>query len=106
MSAPTRLTTFFNSRDMTIELRGPSERAGGAPRRRLRVLLVLRPALDQLVIGNGLALRLLVVELGPGRMILAQPLRGIALGVQPGSTAVIDVLRFVHRLHAGHDLVH
>src|SRR3954463_3837716 len=105
MSAPTRLTTFFNSRDMTCTIVGVRCFAGvtrlegsrsapcGAPRDAPRELLVLGPALDQLVIGDGLAFGLLVVELGPGRVILAQPLRGIALGVQPRSTAVIDVLR-------------
>ena len=41
----------------------------GAPRDAARELLVLGPALDQLVIGDGLALGLLVVELGPGRVI-------------------------------------
>src|SRR6266404_7499657 len=75
-----------------------------APRKsfvRWRGLLVLRPALYQLVIGNRLALRLLIGELRPGGVLGAEPLRGVAHRVQPWAAIVIDVVRHVHRLHAG-----
>src|SRR5215468_644840 len=67
---------------------------------------MLRPALDQLIIRDRLALGLLVVKLRPGSMLGAEPFRGIALRIKPRTAAVVDLALLVHRLHAGHDLIH
>ena len=48
---------------------------------------MFRPAFDQLVIGDGLALRLLVVELCPWGMILAEPFGRILSGFVQARTA-------------------
>src|SRR5437870_10099835 len=122
MSAPTRLVTCLSSRVMDLQAlpRGSlcreiafsanlPGRALGAPRKGSRAggrspLLMLGPALDQLIIGDRLALWLFIGELGPWSMLGAQPLRGIALGVKPGTAAVIGFALLVGRLHAGHEI--
>src|SRR5215475_13469705 len=70
------------------------------------MLLMLRPALDQFIVGDGLALGLLVVQLRPGGVVGAEPLRRIALWIKPRAAAVVDLALLVYRLHAGHDLIH
>src|SRR5260221_10649759 len=106
-SAPTRFDTLFSSSDMAVNAcssrsrdyhrfrtpgaRGERTPEGGRREGDLALLaLVLGPPLDELVIGDRLAWRLLVVELGPRSVVLAQPLRRIALLVKPGSAVVVD----------------
>src|SRR5688500_5172742 len=71
-----------------------------------RVLLRLCPALHELVIGDGLALRLLVLELGGRAIFLAEPLGRVLRLVEARTAAAIGVRLLVGGLHAGHDVVH
>src|SRR5687768_11068533 len=54
-------------------------------------LLRFRPALHQLLIGDRLALRLLVVELRRRAVLLAEPLGGILLLVEARAAAAVDI---------------
>src|SRR5262245_21837622 len=64
------------------------------------------PALDQLVVVDGLGLGLLVVELGPRRPALAEPVGRIARLIEPRAAAAVGLGLLVGHLHAGHQLVH
>ena len=96
-SAPTRFVTLRSSRDMARQFRayrchsllqsssGALQFSSGAhhigaPRKIVlyETLLVLRPALDELIVGDRLALGFLVIKLRPRRVIGAQPLGRIA----------------------------
>src|SRR5690606_4520901 len=80
---------------------GPEGPGSGTP-----ASVGLGPALDQLVIGDGLALRLLVVELGLRTIRLAEPFRGILRLVQARAASAVDAGGFVGLLHPGHGDVH
>src|SRR5436190_16986824 len=75
---PTRFATFLSSRAIgssdsrdVIFAQSPGCTPVAHPGVFSRGLLVVRPALDQLVIGDGLALGLLIVEFGLRRVVLA-----------------------------------
>ena len=109
VSAPTRLVTRRQFEGHGAS--GPRSAEGGrrdraAGGRRFGQLRGLGPDLDHLVVADGLALRLLVLELGLRAVGLAEPLGRVDLGVQPRAAAAVDVGRLVGLLHAGHGVVH
>src|SRR5262245_2117283 len=64
------------------------------------------PALHQLVVVDGLALGLLVVELGPRRTALAEPVGRVARRIEPRAAAAVGLGLLIGHLHAAHQLVH
>src|SRR5690606_2494526 len=64
------------------------------------------PARYQFVIVDGLALRLLVVELGFRSILTSEPLGRILGLVQARAAAAIDIPRLIGPLHARHGDVH
>src|ERR671918_867925 len=84
----------------------PALRSGPSETARPLSSSALLPPLDELVVIDGLALRLLVVELGGRPIRLAEPLGGVHLLVQARAAAAVDVIALVDGLHPRHDLVH
>src|SRR5690606_34783139 len=118
-SAPTRRVMPFRASDT---LRGPRLAPRPARRERRKARgegpapgesragrragsALAGPALDQLLVLDGFALGLLVVELGLGPA-LADPLVRLLLGIQARPAAAIDLRLLVGALHALHHLVH
>src|SRR5262245_30324600 len=127
VSAPTRLTTFLNSR-LTAASRkfgAPSpgsQYRSGTTGREVRPAQGLfaspsqspgregplgidpsgasaLPALDQLVVVDGLAFGPLVLELGPRGAALAVPVGCILRLIETGAAAVVGLSLLVGRLH-------
>src|SRR5262245_15539306 len=106
VSAPVRLTMFLSSRLTESVPEWGADPADLPPRADLSLTRSALPALDQLLVVDGLALWLLVVELGPRGAALAHPVRGVAWLVEPGATAAVGLGLLVGHLHACHQLVH
>src|SRR5262245_57001267 len=102
ISVPTRLMTFLSSR-LTGSVPAYVSLSPQAGRGIRRSAL---PALDQLVVVDGLALGLLVVELGPRRSALAEPVGWVLWLIKPGAAATVGLGLLVGHLHARHQLIH
>src|SRR5262245_14215471 len=83
-------------------LASPISAGAQAPCRKRSAL----PALDQFVVVDGFALRLLVGQLGLGPVGFAEPLFGILDGIEPRPAAAVDLGLLVHVFHARHHVVH
>src|SRR5262245_52770530 len=102
ISVPTRLMTFLSSRLTGIVPAYVSL----SPQAWRGIRRSALPALDQLVVVDGLALGLLVVELGPRRATLAEPVGRVARLIEPRAAAAVGLGLLVGNLHARHQLVH